>query len=107
LTTTNDFWEVWTPEGYIMTAGTAEQVRIEVEEKLQDALGFLVMIESNDDDTDDEGKPVFRFYLHSDNEEDRTEDELKKMADLGLRFYDTEENQSEAICRILGITVTR
>lgn len=103
----NDFWEVWAPEGYIMTAGTAEQVRIEVEEKLQDALGFLIMIESNDEDTDDEGKPVFRFYLHSDNDEDRTNEEVKQMADLGLKLHDTEENQSEAICRILGITVTR
>lgn len=105
--TTTHFWEVQAQEGYIMTTGTVEQIREEVEEKLQDLLGFFIMLEASDDNEDEEGNDVVHLYLHTDNEEDRTEEEIKKMEELGLNLYDTEENQHQAICRILGITITK
>lgn len=106
-TTKNDFWEVWAPEHYIMTAGTAEQVREEIEEKLEDALGFFVMIEHNDEEIDEHGNHQFRLYLHTDNENDRTDEEFRRLDELGIRASDSEEAQHKAICAVLGISVTR
>jgi hypothetical protein len=101
------FWEVWAPEGHMMTSGIGEQVREEIEEKLEDALGFFVMLEHSEDDTDENDKPIFLLYPHSDNLEDMTDKDLATLKTHSIDINGSCEENNKVICNILGITVTR
>jgi hypothetical protein len=82
---------------YILITGNADQVREWFEEQIEDAVGFFVMLQENTDDG-------FTIYLHSDNEDDLTEEQLQQCKELGLDPWNDAESW-EAIQRILGVPV--
>lgn len=60
----------------------AEAARIWLEEKLKEKVGFFVMLQESDEDEE------FNVSLHTDNEEDCTEEQLAILKSHGLVMYD-------------------
>ncbi|MCP1161393.1 MULTISPECIES: hypothetical protein [Bacillus] len=74
--------------------GESDKIREFLEEKLQDKLGFLVMLEAQSD----EG--TLEVYIHTDNYEELDEDQLNYIIELGI----SEENSLCAILKFLRAT---
>ncbi|MDC3424370.1 hypothetical protein NC797_07600 [Aquibacillus sp. 3ASR75-11] len=78
----------------VATFDTAEEVRICLEEELEDNLEFFVMLQECDDDE-------LEIFLHSDNQEDLDEVQLARLEKLGL----SEDNCIEELCKFLNVSI--
>ncbi|PFP29365.1 hypothetical protein COJ96_10700 [Bacillus sp. AFS073361] len=78
-------YEVWSNNHYIETIGDEYQVREWFEEKLQEELGFFVMLQEYTEDTE------FKIYLHSKNQEDLEDSELELLDEMGLDFFNDDK----------------
>jgi hypothetical protein len=81
-----------------LTFESGEDMREWIEEQLEEKLGFFVMLQ------EDTSEQPFRIYLHTDNEEDRTEEELVQMKAAGLEVHKDEQTH-DAIFRLLNLQV--
>lgn len=84
--------------------GDFEELKELMEEGIENETGIMMMIETDEEAEDEDGNEYFAFYLHSDNEEDRTEEELQQMEEeYGLKVQDSIKNQHDAICKMMHI----
>ncbi|NRD80886.1 hypothetical protein HPT25_26515 [Bacillus sp. BRMEA1] len=88
-------YQILTRNGDCLLSESAEGIREWMEEELVRKLDLFVILQENDDDEE------LEIYLHTDNYEDLSEEELAKLIELGI----SECNSLEAICQLLEITV--
>lgn len=85
---------------HVICEGTADVIREEIENRLERILGFFVMLQECEDEDE------FLVYLHSDNEDDLTDEQLNKLEEYGI-VIDKDEETSKEIMELLGVYVVK
>lgn len=86
--------------GTPLFTGNEWDVREKIEELLEQRVGFFVSLQEN---TEEPGE--YHFYLHSDNDEDMTEEDIETLNDhYGINTID-DENSEFMIKQLLNIEV--
>lgn len=78
--------------------GSSAEIAEWVEEQMnKSSLGFGPMVEMDEDED--------FLFLHSDNEEKLSEDEIRELTSIGINIRDAHEKQHQAILEYLGVSI--
>lgn len=78
-------------------ASSAEVAEWVEEQMYESSLGFRPMVEMDEDDD--------VLFLHSSNEEELSEDEIRELTSIGINIRDAHEKQHQAILEYLGVSI--
>lgn len=79
-----------------------ETIREKVEEMLEEKVGLIIMLEQT---TEEDNVNPLLIYLHSDNYDHLSDEELEGLANNSIDLEDTMLEQHEGICQYLDIYV--
>ncbi|MEK4781027.1 hypothetical protein COM24_07460 [Bacillus toyonensis] len=79
-----------------------ETIREKVEEMLEDKVGLIIMLEQT---TEEDNVNPLLIYLHSDNYDHLSDEELEGLANNSIDLEGTMLEQHEGICQYLDIYV--